>query len=66
MPSMKRKRGWRVEQAQLPSLKLKIWAGIGLTVDNGLLFRYKQNFGLGLTSVSDHYQRMQPVKCELL
>ena len=52
-------------QAEI-NLKLKKWAGIGRTVDNGLLFRSKQNFGLGLTSLSDHYQRMQLVKCELL
>ena len=42
------------------------WAGIGRSVDNGLLFRTKNNFGLGLTSVSDHYQRMQLIKHELL
>ena len=52
-------------QAEI-NLKLKKWAGIGRTVDNGLLFRSKQNFGLGLTSLSDHYQRMQLVKCEFL
>ena len=52
-------------QAEI-NLKLKKWAGIGRTVDNGLLFHSKQNFGLGLTSLSDHYQRMQLVKCELL
>ena len=32
--------------------KLKILAGIKRTVDNGLLFRFRKNFGLGLTSVS--------------
>ena len=45
---------------------LKCWAGIGRSVDNGLLFRSKMKFGLGLTSVSDHYQRMQIIKYELL
>lgn len=45
---------------------LKRWAGIGRSVDNGLLFRSKKNFGLGLTAVSTHYQQMQIVKCELL
>jgi hypothetical protein len=46
--------------------KLKRWSGIGRTVDTGLLFRARKNFGLGLTSVTDHYQRMQIVKCDLL
>jgi hypothetical protein len=48
------------------NLKLKGWAGIGRSVDNGLLFRSKRNFGLGLTPLSHHYQRMQLIKCELL
>jgi len=39
------------------NVQLKRWAGIGRSVDNGLLFRSKTKFGLGLTSVSDHYQR---------
>ena len=46
--------------------KLKSWAGIGRSVDNGLLFRSKHNFGLGITPISHHYQRMQLTKCELL
>ena len=46
--------------------RLKKWAGIGKTVDNGLLFRSKQKFGLGITSIFDYFQRMQLVKCELL
>ena len=45
---------------------LKRWAGVGKSVDNGLMFRSKKNFGLGLTSISDHYQRMQLIKCQLL
>ena len=48
------------------NVQLKCWAGIGRSVDNGLLFRSKMKFGLGLTSVSDHYQRMQIIKYELL
>ena len=46
--------------------RLKKWAGIGKTVDNGLLFRSKQKFGLGITSILNYFQRMQLVKCELL
>ena len=47
-------------------LKLKKWAGIYQKVDNGLLFRSKENFGLGITSLTDHFERMQLIKCELL
>ena len=46
--------------------QLKRWAGISRTVDDGLLFCSKKNFGLGLTEISAHYQRMQLIKCELL
>ena len=48
------------------SSQLKKWAYIGCSVDTGLLFRSKENFGLGLTSICDHYEIMQLVKCELL
>ena len=52
-------------QAQIQST-LKKWAGIGRSADSGLMFRSKKNFGLGITPISDFYQRMQLVKCELL
>ena len=42
------------------------WDGIYLRVDNRLLFQSKENFGLGLTSIIDHYERIQLIKCELL
>ena len=45
---------------------LKTWSGIGRTVDTGLLFRSRSNFGLGLTSLVDHFSQMQLVKCQLL
>ena len=48
------------------NVKLKKWAGVYQSVDNTLLYRSKKKFGLGLTAVTDHYQRMQLVKCELL
>ena len=48
------------------NMKLKRWAGICRTAENGLLFRTRKNFGLGLTSISDFYQKMQLTKCELL
>ena len=46
--------------------KLKGWAGVSIRVENGLLFRAKENFGLGITSIFDHFQRMQLIKCDLL
>ena len=52
-------------QAQIQPT-LKKWAGIARSADSGLLFRAKTNFGLGITPISDFYQRMQLVKCELL
>ena len=36
------------------------------SADNGLLFCSKENFGLGLTSIVDHFERMQVIKCSLL
>ena len=33
----------------------KKWAGINKSAENGLLFRSKENFGLGLTSIVDNY-----------
>ena len=46
--------------------QLEKWAGIGKTVDNGLLVWSKQKFGLGLTSIFYYFQRMQLVKCKIL
>ena len=40
------------------SSQLKKWAYIGRSVDTGLLFRSKENFGPGLTSICEHYARM--------
>ena len=45
---------------------MKKWAGIARSADSGLLFRANTNFGLGITPISDFYQRMQLVKRELL
>ena len=48
-------------------MKLKHWlAGIYRTAENGLLFRTRKNFGLGLTSISDFDQKMQLTECERL
>ena len=57
-------KSFALELQRKVNVQLKRWAGIGRSVDNGLLFRTKNNFGLGLPSVSDHYQRMQLIKHE--
>lgn len=45
---------------------LKKWSGIGRTVDEGLLYRLRQNLGLQITSVGDHYKASQLIKAQLL
>jgi len=45
---------------------LKIWSGVGRTVDPGVLYRTRARFGLGLTSLTSHYRNMQLIKCQLL
>ena len=46
--------------------RLKTWIGIYTTAESGILYRSKQNAGLGLTPVTDHFERMQIVKCQIL
>ena len=48
------------------NMTLKKWAGISKSVDNGLMFRSKKNFGLDLIAIADQYQKMQLIKCQLL
>ena len=48
------------------NMTLKKWAGISKSVDNGLMFRSKKNFGLGLTAIAAHNQKMQLIKCQPL
>ena len=45
---------------------LKKWAGICRSSDNGLLFCSKEHFGLGLTAIFDHFEKMWLIKCSLL
>ena len=45
---------------------LKKWSGIGRSVDEGMLYRTRENLGLQLTSLSDHFVSMQLVKAQLL
>ena len=48
------------------NLTLKRWAGIFRGADIGSLFRSRANFGMGLTSISHHFRKMQLIKCSLL
>ena len=45
---------------------LKKWAGVGKTVDPGILYRAYDHLGLRLTSMADHYKSSQLVKAQLL
>jgi Reverse transcriptase (RNA-dependent DNA polymerase) len=45
---------------------LKKWLSLFKSTETGVLYRSRENFGLGLTSVLEHFQRMQIIKCELL
>ena len=47
-------------------MRLKNWAGLYRGSDTGALFRRRDHLGLQLTSLEEHYQRMQLVKCCLL
>jgi hypothetical protein len=48
------------------TMRLKTWAGLYRGGDTGALFRHRDHLGLQLTSLSEHFQRMQLVKCCLL
>jgi hypothetical protein len=45
---------------------LKRWAGLFKYADIGSLFRQRDNFGFGLTSVTLHFEKMQVIKCSIL
>jgi hypothetical protein len=55
-----------IEMETSISVRLKKWAGLFREADTGTLFRSRENFGLQLTSMSDHFVQMQLVKCSLL
>ena len=54
------------ELRDLVGSTLKRWAGVYRSADIGSLFRTRDNFGLGLTSVSHFFCKMQLIKCSLL
>jgi hypothetical protein len=45
---------------------LRGWAGLHFATDAGCLYRSKESFGLGLTSLVCHYKQLQVIKCHLL
>lgn len=47
-------------------MKLKSWAHLYRGADTGALFRRRELLGLGLTSISHHFCKMQLIKCSLL
>jgi len=55
-----------IELEKAISVRLKKWAGLFRGADTGTLFRSRENFGLQLTSVSDHFVLMQLIKCTIL
>ena len=48
------------------TMRLKNWAGLYRGSDTGALFRRREHLGLQLTSLAEHYKRMQLVRCCLL
>ena len=46
--------------------RLKRWARLYRGADTGALFRSNENYGIGLTSISHHFCKMQLIKCSLL
>ena len=59
-------RSFSVELQKLVSATLKLWAGLYKSADVGTLYRSRKAFGMGLTSVTSHFERMQIIKCSLL
>ena len=48
------------------NLRMKKWIGLYRGADNGSLFRSRKLLGLGLTSTSHFFCKMQVIKCSLL
>jgi hypothetical protein len=47
-------------------LQLKKWAGLSRSAEIGCLHRCNANVGLAIDSISDHFKKMQLVKCNIL
>ena len=54
-----------MELQSLSTKYLKKWAKIFKSADIGILFRPKSHLGLGITSVSAHFKKMQLIKCHI-
>lgn len=59
-------RSFAVNLEAMATRSLKKWIGIYTTAETGILYRSKEHAGLGLTPVTDHFERMQIVKCQIL
>ena len=58
--------GLAVKMEKSYRVTLKKWAGLYRSADIGSLFRSKDNVGLGLTSVTAHFEQMNILRCTLL
>lgn len=58
-------RSFAVSLEKSTRVQLKKWAGIYKSADVGLLFRSRKAFGLGLTSITSHFETMQIIKWSL-
>ena len=45
---------------------LRRWAGVYKSIDAGCLYRRKERFGLGLTSLTTYFEKLQVIKFHLL
>ena len=59
-------KNFTLDLTSMATRMLKRWTRLTKTIEVGILYRSKENFGLGLTPVVDHYKRMQLVKEQLL
>ena len=48
------------------SVFLRKWAGLFASIDEGCLYRPKERFGLGLTSLTTYFEKLQIIKLHLI
>jgi hypothetical protein len=59
-------RSFVVKLEKNANVSLRRWAGLYRSTDDGSLYRSQARFGLGLTSLSALFERLQVTKCHLL
>lgn len=47
-------------------VSLRRWAGVFKSIDGGCLYRRKERFGLGLTSLTTYFEKLQVIKLHLV